>query len=42
MRVKWVDSTWVEDWHSGKPDFHAFDRAKRSADDLVEGRAVFL
>ena len=41
VRVKLVGSTWVEDWYSGKPDFHAFDRTTRSANELVEGRTVF-
>ena len=40
-RVKLVGSTWVEDWYSGKPAFHSFDRTTRSANELVEGRAVF-
>jgi hypothetical protein len=34
-------STWVEQWRSGKPDFHAFGRTTRSANELVEGHAVF-
>jgi hypothetical protein len=41
VRVKLVGSTWVEDRYSGKPDFHAFDRGTRSANELVEGCAVF-
>ena len=39
-RVKLLGSIWVEGWYSGKPDFHSFDRTTRSANELVEGRAV--
>jgi hypothetical protein len=35
--VGMVDSTGVAGWHSGKPDFDAFDRTTRSANELVEG-----
>jgi hypothetical protein len=27
----------VEDWYGGKPDFDAFDRKTRNANELVEG-----
>jgi len=34
-------STWVVGWHGVKPDLHLTDRARRNANELVEGRAVF-
>jgi hypothetical protein len=39
LRVKseWLDLTGVAGWHSGKPDFDAFDRTTRSANELLEG-----